>query len=246
MNASELTKFWDQCPLDKSPYQHPCDMLDSGSIQQDVGCYADYVSAFKESRLDDTKFHLGLLPQPYHGDLENAEAIILLKNPGFHASDYIAEEGFPEFRKSIVKTIRQRMGSHMFLDPNWAWTSGFTWWESKLRKVGRCIADHKFNGDYPKALACLSRRVACLELVPYHSVSFGTSRKLTQIPSANAARRFAQQASEDRKVIVPRAVKDWDIGCGKHVITYDANQARSASLGPDSLGGRAILELYGL
>lgn len=133
----------------------------------------------------------------------------------------------------------------MFLDPKWAWTSGFTWWEKKLCEVGRIIAKEKFSGNYSMALSCLAKRIACLELVPYHSESFSGT---TQIASANAAKRFAKEASRDadRTIVVTRAVKDWDLGDGPNIITYNGGQARVASLGPNSCGGRAILKCYGL
>ena len=202
-------------------------------------------AAFKENRLTNTALHLSLLPQPYHRDLENAEVIILLKNPGLHASDYLAEEKEAEFRQSIIGTIRQEMSSHMFLDPKWAWTSGFTWWESKLRQVACLIAKDRFKGDYSKTLADLARRIACLELVPYHSVSFSGT---TQIASANAVRRFAQEASRDRNrtIVGIRSVKDWGTRDGSNIVTYTASQARGASLGARSPGGCAILKRYGL
>ena len=249
MTASELTKFWRRCQLEKPPYVHPCDEQTIRSVQSCSGGYDKYVEAFEKSKLSKTAFHLGLLPQPYHGDLENAQVIILWRNPGFHPSDYVAEEKYPEFRQLIKDTIRQRVRSHMFLNPKWIWTGGFDWWESKLRKVAQQLVAHNKFEDCPSALADLAANVASVELIPYHSVSFGKSRKyrnLTQMPSANAAREFAKEASKDRKVIVPRAVKDWDIGSGKNIISYDPNQALSAPLGPTSLGGQAILELYGL
>ena len=40
--------------------------------------------------------------------------------------------------------------------------------------------------------------------------------------------------------------KEWGIRKGPNVISYSAKQARSASLGPNSSGGRAILACYGL
>ena len=242
--ANALTGFWRKCELEVPPYLHPKDRLESNRIQQGVNCYADYVHAFDENRLSDKKLHLSLLPQPYQGNLENAEVIVLLKNPGFSPSDYIAEEN-PEYRQSIIETIRQERRSHMFLDPKWAWTGGFTWWESKLRKVTCIIAREKFKGNYSKALADLAKRIASLELVPYHSKSFSGS---TQMASARAARRFAKEASSNpgRTIIVTRAVGDWDVGDGPNIITYQRGQTRGASLGPESRGGRAILSCYGL
>lgn len=243
MTAEELTHFWRACELKAPPYRHPDDLLAPTRIQQGVDSYADYVRAYEEDRLSDTALHLSLLPQPYHGDLENADVLVLLTNPGLHASDYLAEEINAEFRQSIVGTIRQEMRSHTFLDPKWAWTSGFTWWEKKLRGVAQIVAGEKFRGDYSRALADLARRVACLELVPYHSASY---RRATELASTRAIRRFAQEASTDRTIVVTRAVRDWGISKGPSVITYGANQARGASLGPNSLGGRAILASYSL
>ena len=241
MTAKELTQFWRACGLEAPPYRHQDDCLASKRIQQGVASFADYVRAFKERRLSPTALHLCLLPQPYHGDLENAAVIVLLTNPGLHASDYFAEDIDPEFRQSIIGTIRQEMRSHMFLDPKWAWTSGFTWWEKKLRGVAQIVAREKFRGDYSRRLLTFPRRVACLELVPYHSASY---RRAAELASTKAVRRFAQEASRDRTIVVTRAVKDWGIKKGPNVISYGAKQARGASLGPNSLGGRAILASY--
>lgn len=244
MTAIALTRFWRSCDLENPPYLHPCDDLPEDSVQQGVHGYVDYVAAFEDGRLSDTAFHLHLLPQPYFGDLENAEVIILLKNPGFKPSDYRAEEN-PCFRQALVRNIRQETRSHMFLDPKWAFTGGFNWWESKLARVARRIADNCFGGDYPKALADLARRIASLELVPYHSKRF---KGTTQLASACAARRFAREASRDRnrEIVVVRAAKHWGIGNGPNVVTYSAGQARGASFGPESPGGGAILALYGI
>ena len=243
MTAEELTQFWRACEFTAPPYRHPDDNLAPTRIQQGVDSYTDYVHALEEDRLSPKALHLSLLPQPYHGDLESAEVIVLLTNPGLHASDYLAEEIDPEFREAIVGTIRQEMRSHMFLDPKWAWTSGFTWWEKKLRGVAQTIAREKFRGQYSRALADLARRIACLELVPYYSASY---RRAAELASTKAVRRFAQEASRVRKIVVTRTVKDWGLIEGPNVISYDAGQARSASLGPNSPGGRAILKCYGL
>ena len=242
--TNTLTRFWRKCELDAPPYLHPMDCLNSNRIQQGVNCYADYVSAFEENRLSHKKLHLSLLPQPYQGDLKNAEVIVLLKNPGFHPSDYVAEEK-PEYRQSIVETIWQETHSHMFLDPKWAWTGGFTWWESKLREVGCIIAKEKFNGNYSLTLADLAKRIACVELVPYHSASFSGT---TQIASANAAKRFAEEVSKDsdRTIVVTRAARHWNLGNKPNIITYNSGQAIAASLGRTTPGGGAILRCYGL
>ncbi|MXY54005.1 MAG: hypothetical protein F4Y86_15975 [Gammaproteobacteria bacterium] len=244
MTAEELVEFWRYCDLQRPPYRHPADDLRSGRVQHGVNNYDDYVEKFKQGRLREDAFHLSLLPQPYHGDIKNAKVFVLLKNPGFSASDYVAEEMDGGFRQSIIETIRQKVSSHMFLDPKWAWTGGFDWWESKLRETARIVACRRFDSNYAQALKCLAETVACLELIPYHSKSFGGT---TKIASANAVRAFAQRASKDgKKVVVARAVKEWGLEDRQNVIKYSRGQARGASLGPHSPGGQAILECLGL
>jgi hypothetical protein len=82
-----------------------------------------------------------------------------------------------------------------------------------------------------------------IKLVPYHSISFGTSKRLA---SANVARRFASRLTADRTVIVTRGVRDWSLPDAPNIIKYPPSHARSASLGPKTLGGRAILAAYGI
>ena len=244
MTAEDLVKFWRDCDFQRPPYRHPADDFPSSRVQHGVSNYDDYVEKFKQGRLRDDALHLSLLPQPYHGDIRNAKVFVLLKNPGFSASDYVAEEMDDSFRQSIIETIRQKVRSHMFLDPKWAWTGGFDWWESKLRQTALILAQRRFDNNYAQALQCLAETVACLELVPYHSKSFGGT---TKIASAKAVRAFAQRASKDgKKIVVARAAREWGLENGPNVIKYSGGQAPGASLGPKSPGGRAILECFGL
>ncbi|MCZ0943210.1 MAG: hypothetical protein OXJ53_09150 [Gammaproteobacteria bacterium] len=243
-HLKDLKKFWRECPLDKLPYLHPCDE-EAKRHEWYKGGYAEYVNRFKNNELSDKAFHLGLLPQPYHGDLANAEVIILLKNPGFDPLDYVAEEQCPKYRDAIRKTIHQELGSHMFLDPKWSWTGGFKWWEPRLREVAQRISENCFNKSYGDALTDLAKKVACLELVPYHSKSCGGT---TCLASKSAIREFAKKVAEDRErtVVVARAVKDWGVRKRCNVRHFSSGQARSAWFGPGSAVGKAILKCYGL
>jgi hypothetical protein len=241
--TSELLRFWNEAALDRAPFVHPRDTIPANHIQSGISSYAEFLAAFEGGLLSRTAFHLSLLPQPYHGDLDNAEILLLLINPGLSACDYHAEHNYPAFREDLIASIRQERRDHLFLNPKWAWTSGFMWWESKLRDVARLIASERFDGHYGRALADLARRVASIELVPYHSFNFGGSKKLA---SADAARRFVASVDPGRTVIVTRSVADWGLPDAPHIIKYPATHARSASLGLTSMGGRAILERYGI
>ena len=240
---SDLLAFWNEAPLDAVPFVHPRDVIPTARIQSNVSTYPDFLAAFKRGGLSRSAFHLSLLPQPYHGDLENAEILILLINPGLSACDYHVETGYPSFRRELLTSIRQEQKRHMFLDPKWAWTSGFMWWERKLRDIARVIASECFDGHYGRALADLACRIASIELVPYHSFNFGG---FTNLASTEAARRFVASLDPSRKVIVTRSAAQWDLPTAAHIIKYPTAHARSASLGRTSMGGRAILECYGI
>ncbi|MEY9785409.1 hypothetical protein [Sinorhizobium fredii] len=239
----ELRNFWDEAALDRAPYVHPRDAIPAKHTQPGISSYSEFLKAFEGGLLSETALHLSLLPQPYHGDLENAEILLLLINPGLSACDYHIEQHYPAFRDQLMASIRQERRNHLFLDPKWAWTSGFVWWESKLRDVARVIASERFNGHYGRAMADLARRVAAIELVPYHSFKFGSSKKFA---SACEARRFVASVDRSRTVIVTRSVTDWGLPDAANIIKYPATHARSASLGLKTIGGRAILERYGI
>lgn len=241
---NSLITHWREASLDAPPYVHPDDHAVLQRAAQ-VDSYSAFVEALEAGKVDSTAFHLSLLPVPYLGDLENADVIILLLNPGLHASDYLLEEKFPEFRDHLRAVIWQDRKTHPFLDTRWAWTSGFDWWQGKLRGVARLIASERFDGHYGRALQSLASRVAVVELCPYHSATFGRS---IDLPSTREALAFAKKAAEsgDRKVIVTRKVREWALPPSKNVIAYSKGLARGASLGPDTPGGRAILSAYGI
>ncbi|RID92842.1 hypothetical protein D2N39_03980 [Gemmobacter lutimaris] len=241
--TSDLLRFWNDAPLEHPAFIHPRDDIPAKLIQPGISSYPDFLAAFENDQLSPTAFHLNLLPQPYQGDLDNAEILLLFTNPGLSACDYHTEDNYPDFREDLIATIRQERRDHLFLNPKWAWTSGFVWWESKLRDVARLIATERFDGHYGRALADLSRRIAAIELVPYHSFKFSGFKETA---SADAARRFVANVDPSRTVIVTRSVPDWRLPDATHIIKYPTTHARSASLGVNSIGGKAILSRYGI
>jgi hypothetical protein len=200
--------------------------------------------------------HLSLLPVPYIGNLEESEIVILLLNPGFEYSDYWAESNAPEFRNRLEQNLYQSFDGieypFLYLDPQFCWHSGFRWWERKLRDVLQRIAISKFKGDYREALRDLSQKLACVELFPYHSASFGDDNLIGKLESIKTASTFVKnsilnEADGTRRLwIVTRKVKQWGIDRRDTVILYTAGQTRGASLGVDSQGGKAILQRYGI
>lgn len=256
---NELIDFW-QCELNSPPFAHPkdLDVLRSNPrwiANDDPTDFASYIKSKRFEDATDDRLHLSLLPVPYVGNIRNAEIVILLLNPGFQYSDYWSETNNPEFRKRLKQNLQQSFDAvefpFLFLDPQFCWPSGFMWWEKKLRDVLKEIALRKFSGNYHAALHDLSQRLACVELIPYHSRTFKDHKLISLLPSIQTAKRFVQTSlvqdavSMKRTLIATRQVKEWGITKSHpNVVTYDGGHARGASLGVKSKGGNAILKRY--
>ncbi|MBE2225552.1 MAG: hypothetical protein IAF02_28710 [Anaerolineae bacterium] len=200
----------------------------------------------------DTRLHLGLLPQPFIGDIRRATIYILLLNPGLGPQDYYGEYQVPEYRMALLNNLKQQFIENsrpfIFLDTQFSWHSGFNWWHGKLSKVIQEIASSQ-KITFASARTRLASQIACIELMPYHSVSFREKGQwLKRLTSVELARKFVNDfvlervQREEAILIVTRKVAVWDLPVMKGIITYNSTQARAAHLTPDSPGGRAIFE----
>ncbi len=209
----------------------------------------------------DKRLHLGLIPVPFIGDMRNASIYILMINPGLGPADYF-EYKVPSFQQALRDNLRQEHKDGdiplLFLDPQFAWHGGFGYWDQKLRGVIEEFAASKCI-SLADARATLGRKLAVVQLVPYHSAVFGLSPKaLKQLPSVRLAQDFGRQTVSERVraqkaiVIVLRQVQTWNPYLrAKHrekegVIRYEPAEAIGASLSPKSRGGRAILRHLGV
>jgi len=199
----------------------------------------------------DHRLHLGLLPQPFLGDLRRASIYILLLNPGLSPRDYYGEDKVGEYRKALVANLRQKFkrGSlpFLFLDPQYSWHGGFSWWHGKLARVISCLAN-RWAVSFAEARARLARELASIELVPYHSPSFrDPGGWIRNLESVALARAFVSDTVVPRVrrgeaiVIVTRQAKVWNLPRHSRIVRYSGQQARAAHLSPESPGGRAIL-----
>ena len=201
---------------------------------------------------NDTRLHLGLLPQPFIGDVRNASVYVLLLNPGLAPSDYYGEYEVQEYRAALSANLKQRSSDgaipFLFLDPRFAWHGGFTWWHGKLAKV---IAQLSIAWDvsFAEARARLGSALASIELIPYHSAAFRDQGGwLKELHSVTLARAFVGDFVLPRVergqaiVIVTRKVAVWDLPKHPGVVAYSPSQARAAHLTPESPGGTAILK----
>ena len=262
----ELVKFWRRCELTAPPYAHPDDLpvLQRGNgkhIDYEPKNFTTFITGLRSVDFNDHRLHLSLFPFPYCGNLASAKIVILLLNPGVSYTDYYAETHVRACRRRLELNLRQSFDGiefpFLWLDPEFCWHGGFTWWEKKLRKVIRKIAEKKFENRYRDALCHLSKRLACVELVPYHSPSFRGHALIDELPSVKAAKQFVSDVlvraakRGEKTIIVTRQNTAWGLPARmtknlKNLVIYEGGQTRGASLGPRTAGGQAILRHCGV
>ena len=211
----------------------------------------------------DRRLHVGLLPVPFMGDLFNASVYVLMACPGVTRRDYDEYEQ-PAFRKALLANLKQEHleGFLPFpsLDPQFDWHDGFTYWNTG-RGLGNTIGElaGRLGISRAEARAILCERLAVIQVAPYHSANPPRdNRALGTWPSVRLAGEFV------RDVVVPKVrsgeavvlsvlrVRFWDqylpadLGEEEGVLrSANAGESRSASLGPNSRWGQAILRRLG-
>lgn len=210
-------------------------------------------------RKKDKRLHLGLLPVPFMGDLLNASIYVLMTNPGVTRDDYREYER-PAFRRALLANLKQeRLDGFLpfpYLDPQFDWHDGFKYWD-KGRGLGKSIRElARVRGiSEPEARTALGRKLAVIQVVPYHSANGpNDSKSLNSWPSVRLAGGFVRDTVVQRVraresiVIAIRRVRSWDqylptdLSEEQGVMrSASAGEARSASLGPKSRWGGAIL-----
>jgi hypothetical protein len=198
----------------------------------------------------DSDFHFSLLPAPYVGNLAKADVFILQLNPGFSPGDYFAEYERADFKEALKRNLKQEFSGvecpFLFLDPRFCWHPGYRWWEAKLTRILRAVADAQYRGSYLHALKAVSKRMASIELVPYHSRRFRAGQLAERLKSAQAARAWVNdylvpRAQKGKIVIV--ATYRWSLrNHRKCVVRVKKSAARGFPLTPKTKAGKLILE----
>ncbi len=240
-----LIKAWRRLDTDTPPFvlkeDRPAlsEMMESESGFHRIKDYRAFSeSDLCHSRSDSTKFHLNLFPCPYLGNVRQAKVYILTLNPGFGFIDYFALAN-RAFREAQINQLRQtyRNGKFPWVDPQFCWAGGFTYWFRKVRPVVFRIQEMN-NCGFREALSIVSKNVATLELVPYHSASYGLSSKVfNKMESPKLMLDFVhtdiipRAKDGDALIICARKVKEWKLERSiNNVIAFKGGQARGASL----------------
>jgi len=230
-------------------------VLESARSTKAITTVSSWSAAYKSDNFaapGDTKLQLGLLPHPFCGDLKNAEIYVLLLNPGFGPHDYFGEYEMPIYRNAMLANLKQSFTDKTLpfyhLDPQFSWHGGFTWWHAKFAKVIETLAESR-GVSFAEARSELGRKVASIELLPYHSTSFhDADHWIRDLQSVKLAREFVNEYVIPRVeagkaiVIVTRQANTWNLPQHKGVVRYTGQEARAAHMTPGSRGGKAILE----
>ena len=209
----------------------------------------------------DRRFHIGLLPVPFMGNLSTASIYVLMTNPGVTRNDYKEYEE-RAFRSALLANLKQeRLDGCLpfpYLDPQFDWHDGFKYWDGKLGKTIQKLAEARGISE-PQARTEMGDKLAVIQLVPYHSANGpNDSKRLNSLPSVHLAGEFVRDtvvkrvSAKQAIVIAMRRVKKWDQYLPADLteeqgVIKSANpgEARAANLSPTSRGGCAILRHLG-
>ena len=260
----ELIEAWRKTRFHQPPYVFEADvpLLKSSKRRKDLEIIGKSCEEVKAHPGHDREksIHFSLLPQPFNGDLLNAEVYVLTLNPGFGCSDYDANYRKLRYRQALLDNINQTQPCGVlpffFLDPKFERHGGYSYWFGKLKKticeIARC------NGmALDEARDMLGHKMAVMEIFPYQSANASRLGTLIDsLPSSQLALEFVRCHVLEKvkrgkaSVIVVRQVNRWRKALQgdfphKHRITcYGRGEAVGAHLSPNTRGGKAIIDWF--
>ena len=248
--TNELISFWREYHPDQAPFVHPADapVVRERHVAL-YNSYQDFTNSEALAGLSDKRLHLGLLPEPYVGDLNRASVFMLMANPGLDPSHYYLEHVVQSHREIQIRNLHQQLSDVDYpfyrLDPRLSWWKGFDYWRSRFRDV--LLEYRRRAGTYQDGLKAVSRVFCVVQLIPYRSARF-RPRFASRLRSAKKAIDYVQSVLIPRArngeitLIVGRAAKHWSIGQSDldhpHII-YSPAHARGGYLTTE--GKEAIL-----
>lgn len=199
----------------------------------------EYIESDSFNDWDDSKLHLGLHPMPMLGNLARAKVVFLLLNPGLTPCDYFAESDNKAYWQALRRSTLQQLDGDeypfLFLNPEFSWHSGFSWWTKKLKPILREMGGRdERRGD---ALRRLSQSIANIELYPYHSRKFRYSKGIGKLRSPTLAKEYVHEVLLPRAragkvlLVAMRRAREWGLPVDQSLVhSFDARLARGAHL----------------
>jgi hypothetical protein len=227
--AHEFINAWREQSWTKRPYIFDGDeeiLPETKMVKR--SSHDEYVMHEEFSDHHTGHFHTGLLPVPFHGYLETADIFICLTNPGLNILDYYTEG--TGYRDLLLKNLKQDLRTERCpfspLDPKWHWTAGGQWWNRLFREIIAAFREKK-KVSHAEAASIISRRIAALELIPYHSTDSSHVAALAKrLKSTALAKKYLRDVvipkaeKGDALVVIVSSYKLWDIRPGLPNVVY--------------------------
>ncbi len=209
---------------------------------------AEYASSAAFGSANDRRLHLGLRPIPFAGPVDDARVYLLMLNPGLSPGDYFAEWHHSSYAAAAAQNLKGAR-PFLFLDPEFAWHPGFAYWHGKLAAVIRALSTSTGLG-HAEVLRRVARKICLLQLLPYHSPTFGVSRQVLQrLWSCQLVKDFVAEVLVPRAraggalIVVARHAAFWNVPSDCKPVVYAGAATRAAHLTPKSDGGARILKV---
>lgn len=161
-------------------------------LRQDDG---RYIAPCDVDFLDDTtvrKYNLRLdaFPEPFIGNPDTAEVVLLGLNPGFIESDVDFNFGNQDW-VSLARQNLTHSTDFFYLKGSLRDTGGFKWWRRRLRTL------HESGIKWER----LSRKIVAVEYFPYHSIHYNIDNNFL-LPSQEYSFHLVRQAIQRNKIII--------------------------------------------
>jgi hypothetical protein len=149
------------------------------------------------NKIDGLRFDV--LPDPFVGNLETAEVILLALNPGFEQADLDVCMSSELYVKQTLANLQSKADTpFFFFHKGLEFSGGNWWWNRKLRPLTNAGVTRKQ----------LSERIMCIEYLPYHSVHYKHLNRY--LPSQQYTFHLVRQAiREGKAIIVMRSERIW-------------------------------------
>lgn len=160
------------------------------------------------------EFHPEILPEPFWGDIRNANVLILSGNPGL-GDDENNFNNNDTFIEATLDNISLKTPKIVWLDQeckkNIVYKGkphpGFEYWEKKTQKLREAIANQSnCHIEGVKLNICI------IEYFPYHSKKISSKMKTEgpKLPSSKFVDYYIEKAIHDEKwIVIARCKNDW-------------------------------------
>jgi hypothetical protein len=156
---------------------------------------------------------LNILPEPFWGDLKNANVYILSGNPGYGKVEQKYNND-PIFVQATQDNITQNNPHIVWIDPNKPIDNGgkdvphpgHDYWLKRTRVLREAIAlQRNCNPEEVKLNICI------IEYFPYHSkkISSAIKTKGKDLPSSKFVNNYIKNAIGEKWIVIARCKADW-------------------------------------